>query len=445
MQGMNGSGGERGVSRREFVKASAGLAAGLASVGALSSSVIARTANVAGSDQLKVALIGCGGRGTGAAIDSLHSSPRIRLWAMADVFKDKMDQSHAALTTVSEDVPDECVKRVEVPAERMFLGFDSYKRALDSGVDMVILAQIPHFRAAHFEAAVNAGKHVFMEKPVGTDPTQIRQVIAASEIADKKKLSVVTGTQRRHEQCYLEAIKRVQDGAIGKVLNASVYWNQGGLWSHERQAGWSDLENQMRNWLYYTWLSGDHIVEQHVHNLDVMNWVMGGPPVKVTGMGGRQCRTEPIFGHIFDHFALQYEYANGVVGQSYCRQIAGCVDRVEEVITGTEGRLIASSGRAEITGKNAWRFSGKQTNPYRQEHIDLVQSIESGKPLNEARRVAESTLTAIMGRMAAYTGREVTWEFAMSGSKMKLGPEKYEFGPTLAVDPVAMPGRTKLV
>ncbi|MCC6426776.1 MAG: Gfo/Idh/MocA family oxidoreductase [Phycisphaerales bacterium] len=443
MNTQNGSTG-RSVTRRDFVKATAAIVGAAGAVG-IAPSVIARTAHAAGSDEIKVALIGCGGRGTGAAVDSLHASPRIRIWALSDVFQDRMDQAHAGLTNISESVPEECVKRVSVPKERMFLGFDAYKEAINSGVDMVILAQIPHFRAAHFEAAINAGKHVFMEKPVGVDPFQMRQVIAAGAIADQKKLGVVTGTQRRHEQCYLEAMKRIQDGAIGKVLNASVYWNQGGLWSHERRAEWSDLEYQMRNWLYYTWLSGDHIVEQHVHNIDVMNWVMGSVPTKVTGMGGRQVRTEPLFGHINDHFALQYEYPNGVVGQSFCRQIPGCVDRVEEVVTGTEGRMVTSSGRAEITGKSPWRFSGQQNSPYRQEHIDLIKSIEAGKPLNEAKQIAESTLTAIMGRMAAYTGQEVTWDFAMNKSKLKLGPERYEFGPSLAVDEVAMPGRTKLI
>ncbi|HLO40706.1 MAG TPA: Gfo/Idh/MocA family oxidoreductase [Phycisphaerales bacterium] len=429
-----------GVSRREFVKGAAALAA----AASVAPSVIARSAYAGGSDAIKVALIGCGGRGTGAAVDSLHASPRIHLWAMAETFGERLGNAHGYLTG-SEDLPEEVRKRVDVPENRRFLGFDAYKQAIASGVDMVILAQPPHFRAAHFTEAVNAGKHVFMEKPVGVDPTQIREVLAAAEVAEKKKLGVVTGTQRRHEQCYLEAMKRIQEGAIGKIVGANVYWNQGGLWSHQRQPGWSDLEFQMRNWLYYTWLSGDHIVEQHIHNIDVMNWAMGGPPARCWAMGGRQVRTDPIYGHAFDHFAVQYEYPNGVVGQSYCRQIDGTDGRVEEIIIGTEGQLRTTSGYAEITGKNPWRFSGKQTNPYRQEHIDLVQSIEAGKPLNEAKRTAESTLTAIMGRMAAYTGKNLTWDFALKESKLKLGPDKYDFNAPLAMEPVAMPGKTPLV
>ncbi len=436
---MSGESGT-GVSRREFVKG----AAALATAAVVAPSVIARTAYAGGADSMKVALIGCGGRGTGAAVDCLSASPRIQIFAMADAFGDRLGGAYDYLSK-SEELPADVRSRVQVTQDRKFVGFDAYKAAIASGVDMVILAQPPHFRSAHFAEAVNAGKHVFMEKPVGVDPTQIRQVIAAAEVADKKKLAVVTGTQRRHEQCYLEAMKRIHDGAIGKIIGANVYWNQGGLWNHDREANWSDLEYQMRNWLYYAWLSGDHIVEQHIHNLDVMNWAMGGPPSKCVGMGGRQVRTEPKFGHIFDHFALQYEYPNGVVGQSYCRQIDGTTGRVGEVIIGTEGVLETTSGYAEIKGKNPWRFSGKQTNPYRQEHIDLVQSIESGKLINEAKRTAESTLTAIMGRMAAYTGKEVTWDFAMNQSKLKLGPGTYELGPTLAVDPVAMPGRTELV
>ncbi|MCK6476807.1 MAG: Gfo/Idh/MocA family oxidoreductase [Phycisphaerales bacterium] len=437
--------GVAGVTRREFVTSTAGLAAGAAVMGAVAPSVVARMANVAGSDEIKVALIGCGGRGTGAAVDSLASSPRIRIWAMADAFADRVESCHGYLSG-SDDLSEDFRKRVDVPAERRFIGFDGFKPAIDSGVQMVILAQPPHFRPAHFAAAVNAGKHVFMEKPVGVDPVQIRQVIEAAAVADQKKLGVVTGTQRRHEQCYLEAMKRVQDGAIGRIVGARVYWNQGGLWSHDRKPGWSDLEYQMRNWLYYTWLSGDHIVEQHIHNLDVMNWAMGGPPAKVWGTGGRQVRTEvPRYGHIFDHFGLEYEYPNGVVGHSWCRQIDGTKGDVKEVIIGTDGELRTTSGYAEIVGKNPWKFTGKQANPYRQEHVDLIQSIEAGKPLNEAKRTAESTLTAIMGRMAAYTGQEVTWEFVTKQSQLKLGPAKYELGAAIPVDEVAMPGRTKLV
>jgi predicted dehydrogenase len=282
-----------------------------------------------------------------------------------------------------------------------------------------------------------------MEKPVAVDATGIQSVIASAQAAKAKRLSIVTGTQRRHERCYLEAIKRLQDGTIGKVTGARAYWNQGGLWNHARQPAWSDMEWQLRNWLYFTWLSGDHIVEQHVHNLDAMNWAIGATPLKCWAMGGRQVRTSPEYGHVFDHFAVEYEYPNGITGESYCRQIEGCADRVEEVIEGTDGRMITSSGRARIEGSKAWKFQGENPNPYVQEHVDFIKAITTSEPLNEAQRVAESTMTAIMGRMAAYTGKVVTWEQAMN-SKLDLRPPAYEFGP-MSVPEVAVPGKTALV
>ncbi len=429
------------VSRREFVRTSA-AAAGAAVIPA---AAWAKPGYFAfGSDVIKVGLIGCGGRGTGAAANSLAASPKTRIVAMADVFEDRLKGSREYLKT-SNDFPADHKARVTVADDHMFTGFDAYKKLLATDVDLVILATPPGFRPIHFAAAVDANKHVFFEKPVAVDPAGVRQVIAAAKLAEQKRLGVVTGTQRRHENCYLEMMKRIQGGAIGKIMSARVSWNQGSLWMHKREPKWSDMEWQLRNWLYFTWLSGDHIVEQHVHNLDVLNWVMGSTPIKCLGLGGRQVRTQPEYGQIYDHFAIEYEYPNGVYGFSTCRQIDNCTNRVMEAVTGTEGATESRSGFAQITGKNPWKCDPSKNNePYTQEHIDLIASIESGTPLNEGVRVAESTLTAIMGRMSCYTGQEVTWDFAMNKSTLDLVPKNFEMGP-LAVGEVAMPGKTKLV
>ncbi len=423
------------LTRRDFVRTTAGLTAAAALPIIPSAAWAAASAHVAGTDAIRIGLIGCGGRGTGAAYDALNASPDSRIVALADVFADRLGGSRSHLAKH---------ERGKVDEANCYVGFDAFKQLLSGAeVDMVILATPPHFRPIHFEAAVNAGKHVFMEKPVAVDGPGIRKVIAAGQAAREKRLSVVAGTQRRHEACYLAAMQRLREGAIGAITAARCYWNQGGLWVNERKSEWSDMENQLRNWLYYTWLSGDHIVEQHVHNLDVVNWAMGGHPIKAMGMGGRQVRTAPQYGHIFDHFAIEYEYPNGAFLQSMCRQIDNCASRVEEVIHGSEGRMRTHSGHAEMSGRNEWRYESDNPNPYVQEHVDLLASIRNGAALNEAQTVAEATLTAIMGRMSAYTGQEVTWEQALN-SKEDLSPPAYEFGP-LPTPPVATPGRTPLV
>jgi predicted dehydrogenase len=281
-----------------------------------------------------------------------------------------------------------------------------------------------------------------MEKPVAVDPTGVRMVIEAGRIARDKKLSVVAGTQRRHELAYNEAFMRVRDGAIGTVHSAAVYWNQGGLWMNPRLPGWTDVEWQLRNWLYFAWLSGDHIVEQHVHNLDVAHWFMGDVPSRVSAQGGRQVRTSPEYGHVFDHFACDFEYEDGRRISSYCRQIDGCSTRCEEVIHGTEGRVVLSQfGHAEIFGRNPWKWRGEQTNPYEQEHKDLIASITGTGPyLNHAERIARSTMMAIMGRTSAYSGKAITWDQAMD-SKLCLMPSTLALGPLPSPD-VAVPGKT---
>jgi predicted dehydrogenase len=292
-----------------------------------------------------------------------------------------------------------------------------------------------------FAEAIANDKHVFMEKPVAVDPAGVRIVMAAGDVADQRGLSVVAGTQRRHEACYLDMMRRIRDGEIGEPVAARCYWNQGGLWNRGRNDEWSDMEWQLRNWLYFTWLSGDHITEQHVHNLDAVNWALGSHPIRCMGMGGRQSRTQPEYGHCFDHFAIDYEYPGGVHALSMARQADGSASRVEEVIQGTKGRSVSTSGQTRFEGGRNWSFTAENPNPYVQEHRNLHASIRGEQArLNEARRIAESTLTAIMGRMSAYSGRELTWDEVLN-SNMDLSPPSYSFT-TLDVPAIPVPGRT---
>lgn len=415
---------ETALSRRGFLKSSAAVTA------------LVATGNYAfaqGSGVIRVGVIGCGGRGTGAAGDCINAADKVELVAMGDLFEDRLNGSRNRLKNSLGE-------KFKVTDDRCFTGFDNYQKVIGSGVDLVILASPPGFRPAHLKAAVEAGKHVFMEKPVAVDPAGIRSVLASSDLAAQKSLGIVAGTQRRHDKGYQAVMERLHAGAIGDIVSAQCYWNQGGLWNHARKPEWSDMEWQVRNWLYFAWLSGDHIVEQHVHNLDVVNWALRAHPVKAMGMGGRQVRTGPEYGHIFDHFTVEYEYPGGVRVTSMCRQIDGTASRVGENIVGTRG---TSNGSSSIRGENAFRFEGQRPNPYVQEHTDLIASIRAGKPLNEGRQIAESTMTAIMGRMSAYTGKEVTWEQAM-GSQLDLMPKTLAFGP-LPVAEVAVPGKTALV
>ncbi|MFM8640422.1 MAG: Gfo/Idh/MocA family protein, partial [Planctomycetota bacterium] len=338
--------------------------------------------------ELRVGVIGCGGRGGGAAFDALKAGPNVRIVALGDVFEDRVRGVAAGLAKAQPD-------RGTVPESRQFHGFDAYRKVLATDCDIVVLATAPGFRPAHYAAAIDAGKHVFFEKPVAVDPSGVRTVLEASARAAERKLCVVTGTQRRHERCYLEAMALVQDGAIGRPIAAACYWNQGGLWHKDPDPKLSEMENQVRNWLYHTWLSGDHIVEQHVHNIDVVNWAMGGPPVRCVATGGRQARTEPNYGAINDHFSVHYEYEGDRLCASMCRQQEGTDGRVDEVIHGTEGTLLTSSGRAEIRGRFRWTFAGDNPNPYVQEHVDLQEAVRGNAPyVNEGKRIAESTMTA---------------------------------------------------
>ena len=428
-------------SRRDFLKAS--------SAALVSGAVVRQLAGLpavhaAGSDVIKVGLVGCGGRGTGAAKDVLSSAPGVKLVAMADVFKDRLDKSLETLTQVSQS--DENIRKLgntlDVSVDRRFIGFDAFEKVLASDIHYVILATPPGFRPIHLRAAVAAGKHIFTEKPVGVDGPGIRSVLETYEEANSKGLAIGAGTQRRHQFGYMEAMKHLQDGAIGSIISGRVYWNQGPIWVHPKQTGWTDMEWQMRNWYYFTWLCGDHIVEQHVHNLDVANWALGAHPLRAVGHGGRQVRTDAAYGNIYDHFAVDYEYPNNVHVASYCRQIPHCANNVSEAFVGTKGWCQAN--KYAIAGERDWRYTLPGNLPYVQEHTDLIASIRAGKPYNELKQVAESTLTAILGRTAAYTGQEVAWEQVLNSTENLL-PAKLDWGATLAVAPVAMPGQTKLV
>lgn len=409
----------------------------------------------AGSDRIRVGLIGCGARGLGAAMNCVISSPGVEIVALADPFPDRIEATLSRLKDNHAGKEWSCSREwtdaetVKVTRDTCFTGLDAYQKLLKCDLDYVILAGPPHFRAAQLKAAVEAGKHVFMEKPVGVDPVGIRSIIASSELAVKKGVGIVAGTQRRHQFSYTELMKRVQDGAIGEIVAGEAYWNGPCVrtygFYHEPQPGWTGMETMLRNWYFYSWLSGDHIVEQHVHNLDVVNWAIGAPPVEAVGVGGRQWRVEPQFGNIFDHFGVRYRYANGAVVVSLCRQINGTEGRVGEAVIGTKGR--ATAGRIE--GANPWRYTGPNPNPYEQEHADHIAGIRAGKVLNEGRQVAEATLTAIMGRMAAYSGQPVTWDFVMNESALDLTPREildggYQLGPAPTVPPPAN-GKEELI
>jgi myo-inositol 2-dehydrogenase / D-chiro-inositol 1-dehydrogenase len=421
-----------GASRREFLKSTAVAGTTLAVGQTLLSSV-----HAAGDDVIKIGLIGCGGRGTGAADNALHAAKNVKLVAMADAFPDRLELSHHLL------MKDHGPQKVDVPPDRQFVGLDAYERVLSSRIDYVILATPPGFRPMHLEAAVAAGKHIFTEKPVATDATGIRKVLAAYEEAEKKKLCIAAGTQRRHQAGYIETMNRVHDGAIGDIVAARCYWNQGPLWVKPRHPGMNDLEYEMRNWYYFTWLCGDHIVEQHVHNLDVINWATNAHPVRAVGMGGREVRKGPDYGQIFDHFAIDYEYPNGVHVLSMCRQIDGCENNVSEALVGTKGSC--RPDHYEILGENKWRRprNEKDIDPYVQEHADLIDCIRNGKPINELKNVAHSTMTAIIGRMSTYTGKALSWDKALH-SRENLFPEHLAWGP-LPTPNVAVPGKSPLV
>lgn len=419
--------------RREFLKATAasGLAVSLASE---------RMAHAAGSDVIRVGLVGCGGRGTGAASQALKADPQVKLMALGDVFADRLEISLNSLGRI-----DEIKDRIDVPQERQFVGWDAYQKVIDM-VDVVLLATPPHFRPMHLAAAVDAGKHVFAEKPVAVDAPGVRRVLESCKQAKEKNLSIVSGLCLRYSYGFQETIKRIHDGQIGQVHTLYANDYRGGIWLKTRQPDWTDMHLQMRNWYYYTWLSGDFNVEQHVHFLDVCAWAMDGKyPAKALGMGGRQVRTGPEFGNIFDHHSVVYEYDDGAKLVSNTRQMKGCKSNLGASAVGSKGRASLTERRRglAIEGDNPWLYEGESNNIYQTEHDELFASIRSGTPINNGEYMCQSTLLAIMGRMATYTGAEVTWDAALN-SQQDLSPAAYKWGPAPTVE-IAQPGITKLI
>ncbi|MFM7296232.1 MAG: Gfo/Idh/MocA family protein [Planctomycetota bacterium] len=425
------------LSRREVLRTGGVVIAS----GAIASALPAGTLGFhsSGTDVLRVGLVGCGGRGTGAAAQALSADPQVELVAMGDAFADHVETALKSLKANPE-----FGARVKVDDDHKFTGFDNYKRVIDA-VDVVLFATSPHFRPMQVEYAAQSGKHMFVEKPIATDSPGVRRVMAACEVARQKKLNVVSGLCYRYEKKKRETIRRVHDGAIGKILAAQTTYNTGGLWHRGRQPEWSDMEWQMRNWLYFTWLLGDHIVEQHIHSLDKVAWALGDKyPVRVTASGGRAQRTEEKWGNIYDHFNTVYEYEDGVKVFSSCRQWNGASSDVSDHVFGTKG--IAHLQSHSIEGESAWRYrevEGEQDDMYQNEHNELFAAIRKGAVIDNSDYMCKSTMMAIMARMAAYTGQTLTWEQAWN-SQEDLSPASYDWT-SIATPPVAIPGVTKFI
>jgi predicted dehydrogenase len=417
-------------SRRDFLKSST-IAGGAVAA------AIATRAYAAGDDTIKVGWIGCGNRGTGAAAQALNADSNIKLVAVGDAFKDRLESGLKVLAGQAK-IKD----KIDVAPEKQFVGFDAYKQVIDSGVDVVVLTTPPHFRPAHLAYAVEKGKHCFCEKPVAVDPTGLRSVIESVKQAKEKKLSLVSGLCWRYDEGTAGLGKHLSDGGVGQILSIDTRYNTGDLWSKPRMESWSDMEFQMRNWLYYTWLSGDHIVEQNVHNLDRCALYLGGEyPVKITSLGGRQVRTDALFGNIFDHFATIFEYKSGAKVFSYCRQQAGAASQNGDWIYGTKGTAEWGWTKATVKGDKPAEFKNTLSHAYQKEHDVLMASIRKGEAVNNGDYMVNSTAMGIAGRMAGYTGQELTWEQVLE-SKENLTPAAYAWG-KLDFPKVALPGLTK--
>ena len=432
-------------SRREFVQKTA-----IATSGLLTTSLpIESMVHGQGEKKLKLALIGCGGRGSGAAVQALTADKNVELVAMADAFADRIEKS---LKGIQEHFDGE--KKINVKAKNQFIGFDAYKKAIDLA-DVVILTTPPGFRPYHFEYAILNDKHVFMEKPLATDPAGIRKVLETARLAKSKKLNVVVGLQRHYQSNYIDLKNRIDKGAIGKIRGGQVYWNDAGVWTNRRKDNQTELEYQMRNWYYFNWLCGDHILEQHIHNIDVANWFIGDYPIYAQGMGGRQVRNGKDHGEIFDHHFVEFTYASGAVISSQCRHIPGTMSRVDEVFQGTKGSVEIGKGIiTDLEGNTKYKYPRKpieDPDPYQVEHDRLFASIRNGGVISDAENGAMSTLTAILGRMATYTGKKITLEEALN-SKLQLMPETVTWKttpPSLpnkdGYYPIPVPGKTKMV
>lgn len=430
--------------RRDFIKQSAVLSSGL-----IIGPDYFFNNNV--NDVIKVALVGCGGRGTGAAIQALSTQFNVKLVAMADAFQNRIDESYKQLIADDASEAGSLKNKIDVPKDRQFVGFNAYKKAI-ALADVVILTTPPGFRPAHFEEAVNAGKHVFMEKPVAVDPTGIRKVLAMAEVAKSKKLNVVVGLQRHYQTVYRELMKRLQDGIVGDVVSGSAWWNNDGVWVNPRKPGMTEMEYQMRNWYYFNWLCGDHICEQHIHNIDVINWAKNAYPVKARGTGGREVRKGKDYGEIFDHHIVEFEYSDGTILNSQCRHIPGTWAKVDELAIGTKGNIKFGEGIIQDhKGKVLYKHDDKNDpNPYQVEHDELFEAISTGQyKFADTENGAKSTMTSILGRMATYSGQVITWDHAME-SKLNLMPPTLSWNAYMPVRPnkrgiypAAIPGVTK--
>jgi predicted dehydrogenase len=419
-----------------------------ASAGA--ASLLASHAHAAGSDAIRVGLIGCGGRGTGAGIiDCAKSSPGIKLVAIGDLFQDHLDAAPEIIKSNLKRNDLSVHDIYKVTPETTFLGFDAYEKVIACDVDMVILTAPPYFRPEHFRAAVAAGKHVFAEKPIAVDPVGVRAFMKTAEEANRKGLTVVAGTQMRRARHIMDFMERLHSGQIGDVVGGQVVRSGGALayFREEelpRKSQWSDMEWQLRRWPFLTWLSGDFVVEQHVHNLDMLNWAMDSTPTECIAMGGRQNRTGPEFGNIYDHMSAEYLYPNGARIQYMGRQIDGVSNRNSLRFTGAKGTGYVDFGVARFQGAKDYTYNGPSVQPSVQEYADMIAAIRTNEPINEGKRIAESTMTAIMARMSAYTGRAVTWDWCLNSSKLDLSPPQLTFS-DLPMRPVAIPGKTKLI
>lgn len=432
--------------RRDFVKKSAIVTSAMM----MPAINIEAFANVFNDQKLKLAVVGCGGRGTGAANQALQADENIELVAMADAFRDRVDSSYKSLAEAYQGT-----EKLNVREAHKFTGFDAYKKAIDLA-DVVILATPPGFRPYHFAYAVEQGKHVFMEKPVATDVPGVRKVLEMAKVAQAKKLNVVVGLQRRYQKNYLEIYNQIQQGRVGKIVSGQVYWNSGGVWVNPRKPEYTELEYQMRNWYYFNWLCGDHILEQHIHNIDVANWFVGEFPTSAQGMGGREVRKGPEHGEIFDHHFVEFKYPGGAVIASQCRHQKNTMSKVAEAFQGTAGTVETNdAGTAYIKdySGNILLSSNMDggVNPYQQEHNKLFRSIRNKEVINDAEFGAKSTMSAIMGRMATYSGKVITWDEAMQ-SDLQIMPEVVSWDtipPTLPDEnglyPVPIPGVTTVV
>lgn len=427
-------------SRRSFLSSASCSAAGLAASGSLGALRAAGSVHGGADEKIKVGVVGVGGRGSGAAVQALRAHPENVLWAVGDAFADRLE---GGLEAITEAMGERAALQIDAPPTRQFVGLDAIDKVLDSGVDLVVLASPPGFRPMQIERAVQKGVHVFAEKPIATDAPGVRRVAAACEEARKKGLTIVSGLCYRYHDARRAVIQQLQEGAIGDILAIQGNYITAELWSFPRRDGWSELEWQMRNWLYYPYLSGDLIAEQHIHTLDVMAWMKRDVyPAAAASLGGRQVRTAPLFGTVFDHFATIYEWADGTRGYSYCRQQNGCYRDVNEYVIGSEGK--ANVFQHQITGKKNWHFEGKARDMYQAEHDEMFTALRAGQRLDNGDYMCKSTMMALMGRMAAYTGRRVTWEEAWNSQEV-LMPEQltWDAAPPAAV--VAMPGKTKFL